>query len=262
MSRQNLCPNPALAVDLTGWNADATLSRVDVTGEGFPRNWAGRRTGSGPLRSALATVAAGTVYTASGYVRSSASGSGQWFITWLDAGQNFIANSTGASTFPAGSVFRPSLTDTAPDGAAFARFAIQPPDAASTAEMTAVLIEASSSLGSYADGETAGWKWDGADGLSTSSEARVIQPLFVQSQAIVTPPQVPSITMAPPVSSSVVVPVAGPKGDKGDPGSVDDLAAIQGMIDTSVTVHVVAPEPHPAYDDMPDLTLIFQNGLV
>lgn len=72
----------------------------------------------------------------------------------------------------------------------------------------------------------------------------------------------PSITMSLPESSLHVVPTPGPKGEKGDPGSVDDLTAIQGMIDTTVGVHVAAPLPHPAYDDIADLTLIFENGLI
>lgn len=89
--------------------------------------------------------------------------------------------------------------------------------------------------------------------------------LMLDGTAVVTlvPPDVPTIVMGEPASGVVnLVPVAGPKGDKGPPGSINDLNAVQEMIDTSVTAHVVAPEPHPSYDDMPDLTLIFQNGLV
>jgi hypothetical protein len=26
--------------------------------------------------------------------------------------------------------------------------------------------------------------------------------------------------------------------------------------------HIVAPEPHPAYDDIPSLTVLFENGLI
>jgi hypothetical protein len=38
---------------------------------------------------------------------------------------------------------------------------------------------------------------------------------------------------------------------------------IQEMIDASVTAHVEADTPHPAYDtDIPSLSIIFQNGLV
>jgi hypothetical protein len=41
-----------------------------------------------------------------------------------------------------------------------------------------------------------------------------------------------------------------------------DPDAVQELIDDTVAVHVAAPEPHPAYDDIPSLTLLFQNGLV
>lgn len=37
---------------------------------------------------------------------------------------------------------------------------------------------------------------------------------------------------------------------------------VQEMIDDSIDVHVEAVEPHPAYDDLPSLSLIFENGLV
>lgn len=41
-----------------------------------------------------------------------------------------------------------------------------------------------------------------------------------------------------------------------------DPDAVQELIDDSIGVHVAAAEPHPSYDDMPRLTLLFQNGLV
>jgi len=86
--------------------------------------------------------------------------------------------------------------------------------------------------------------------------------LNLPGEVEVKPPALPSIAMAAPSSNTVVVPVSGPKGEKGDPGSVDDLEAIQEMIDDTVTVHVNAPLPHPAYDDIIDLTLVFENGLI
>lgn len=42
----------------------------------------------------------------------------------------------------------------------------------------------------------------------------------------------------------------------GDPG------AVQGLIDTSLGAHVADTTPHPAYDDLPSLTLLFENGLI
>lgn len=36
----------------------------------------------------------------------------------------------------------------------------------------------------------------------------------------------------------------------------------QDLIDNSLGDHIVAPLPHPAYDDIPSLTLLFENRLV
>ena len=31
---------------------------------------------------------------------------------------------------------------------------------------------------------------------------------------------------------------------------------------SAIATHVADPEPHPAYDDIPSLTLLFENGIV
>lgn len=41
-----------------------------------------------------------------------------------------------------------------------------------------------------------------------------------------------------------------------------DLGPVQDLIDESVATHAVDTTPHPAYDDLPSLTLLFENGLV
>lgn len=56
-----------------------------------------------------------------------------------------------------------------------------------------------------------------------------------------------------PAVDHVIELIAGPQGPPGPPG-MDTAGAIE--------EHVNAPEPHPAYDDIPDLALIFENGLV
>ena len=33
------------------------------------------------------------------------------------------------------------------------------------------------------------------------------------------------------------------------------------IVDEAIAAHRVAPAPHPAYDDIPDLTTLFKNGL-
>ena len=38
--------------------------------------------------------------------------------------------------------------------------------------------------------------------------------------------------------------------------------ARESYVDDSIDTHVNTGEPHPSYDDMPSLTLLFENGLV
>lgn len=45
-----------------------------------------------------------------------------------------------------------------------------------------------------------------------------------------------------------------------DSGLDEVIQAVE-EVELSVTTHIVAPEPHPAYDDLPSLTLLFENGI-
>jgi len=76
-------------------------------------------------------------------------------------------------------------------------------------------------------------------------------------------PSTPEVAVAPSSSELLVIPVAGPRGERGPVGPAgDDSVAVHELIDTALNTHVNAPQPHPAYDDMLDLTLIFENGLI
>lgn len=50
-----------------------------------------------------------------------------------------------------------------------------------------------------------------------------------------------------------VLVVRGPRGAAGDGDAVTH---------EELTAHVTAAEPHPQYDDLPDLSLTFENGLI
>lgn len=52
----------------------------------------------------------------------------------------------------------------------------------------------------------------------------------------------------------------GPPGVEGQPGppGVDAQTSV-GLV---MTEHVNSPTPHPAYDDIPDLTTLLENGLL
>lgn len=41
-----------------------------------------------------------------------------------------------------------------------------------------------------------------------------------------------------------------------------DVSGVQALIDDSVTAHALDPTPHPEYDDLPSLSLLFRNRLV
>lgn len=41
-----------------------------------------------------------------------------------------------------------------------------------------------------------------------------------------------------------------------------DVEPIKALIAESVSAHEVDSTPHPAYDDLPSLSIIFENGLV
>jgi hypothetical protein len=94
----------------------------------------------------------------------------------------------------------------------------------------------------------------------------VTEPAFVLAPGVrvrVAPPVLPRIEVArPSATAPVLVPVVGPRGPKGDPGSSQDMEAIGELIDGAVTEHVTDYEPHPAYDDLPSLRLLFENGLI
>lgn len=44
-------------------------------------------------------------------------------------------------------------------------------------------------------------------------------------------------------------------------GGVMDYAAVQ-AVDDRLTTHIIDPEPHPAYDDLPDLSLIYRAATI
>lgn len=54
----------------------------------------------------------------------------------------------------------------------------------------------------------------------------------------------------------VEVGVAGIRGQTGPAGPVDTSTA------DAFAAHLIDPTPHPAYDDIPDLTVIFENALL
>lgn len=53
----------------------------------------------------------------------------------------------------------------------------------------------------------------------------------------------------------------GPPGPEGPPGPPGPPGSSSGTT-VDLQEHIIAPEPHPAYDDMQSLRLLFENGLI
>ncbi|MEV8637768.1 hypothetical protein AB0395_39590 [Streptosporangium sp. NPDC051023] len=173
-TRRNLCLNPALDVDTTGWGGGSTPTRVTVSG--FDRTNAAEYTTSGSYCSTAATatnaVTVGATYTLSAYARANVFNvnSGALYVEWINAGGGGFGYPSAGFTLTANTVTRLSITATAPSGAVACRlildsinFSINP------ADFTMVLIEESAALGTYFDGNTANAVWDGTAGLSSST---------------------------------------------------------------------------------------------
>lgn len=70
-------------------------------------------------------------------------------------------------------------------------------------------------------------------------------------------PNRPISVEAPPSTTQSVAVILGP------PGPPGDLTAEEAEViaEAAVLSHELAAEPHPAYDDMQSLVVIFENGL-
>lgn len=168
MPRQNLCPNPAAKNDATGWSGTAAAGRV--TGlTGFPVTTGMKSTGAGFIVSPTGACSPGDQLVVSLYQQApTALGNKTVYAAFTrsaggdDFSQTFTTNLDGT-------IVRATATVTAPANATGVYLLLDgvPADVV----MTAVMYEPGTVDGGYADGDTSGWVWDGADGNSTSSEA-------------------------------------------------------------------------------------------
>lgn len=180
--RHNLCPNPAVGVDITGgtpettWGGDSTPSRV--TAIGFERSFAAHYSGGSFARTPRAAITQGDTVSLGMSIRFPTAAlniGGHTYITWyrangtdLDYDQaNFVTNLANVLRVTRAGVV-------APAGAAFVGFILDGPSFTSLPlDATALLVEQGDVANAYADGDTSGWGWDGTAGLSTSSEIPV-----------------------------------------------------------------------------------------
>lgn len=191
MPRHNGCPNPALGVDTTGWGGGSTPTRTAVTG--FARPWAARYSPPGSFQETpKSAVTAGQTYTLSLDARVTtafATSHINTYIGWYTFGGGAITFDTLAlPDLAAGVVTHLERTGTAPATAAFVDL-IFDGVGGDFIDYTDFLVEEGGSSQPYADGDTPGWVWDGAAGLSPSSEspAVTITPDAIDPGAAVNP---------------------------------------------------------------------------
>lgn len=170
--RHNLCRNPALGVDVTGWGGSSTPARTAVTG--FGRGWAGRYT-AGTFISTAATatgaVTVGQTYTVSLYLRTASFGVGVGaiYIEWINSGGSGFGYPSANYSASAATVTRVSVTAVAPAGAVAARVIVDGINySVNVTDFTMVLIE-QATLQDYFDGDSPGASWDSTPGLSSST---------------------------------------------------------------------------------------------
>lgn len=172
MTRHNLNTNPACKNNVTGWGGGSTPAQQDVTGLGFIRNTAARYTTGTFLRTSSGSVVAGTQYTLSVYIRSTNASSGTAYLAWVNGGGSDLSYTTTSYSASAGTVTRISVTGTAPANAVTANMILDGVNyGLNTTDITAVLLEAAASAGTYFDGDTANASWDGTNGNSASTLA-------------------------------------------------------------------------------------------
>jgi hypothetical protein len=177
MGRQNLAPNPAAKNDTAGYGGSATFARTTDFPAGCPRSTGVRLSAGGYLTTPAAACAEGDVFTVSFYGHN-----GGTFFEFGKTVYISYTRSSGGDAFP--ETFSFALGDIG--NVVRGSFTTQPAPANATGiylvwdalgpgyGMTGLLLEKTGTLQDYADGDTSGWAWDGADGNSTSSELAVL----------------------------------------------------------------------------------------
>jgi len=170
--RVNLSKNPSASVDATGWGG--TASPVRVTGlVGHPRTTGLQATAaSGYFRQDVAAAAAvtpGQVYSVSVWGESdSTTDLATSYLVWYDSGgadityYNYGSFGLSAANTPTRKLMENA---TAPAGAVAVGVII---DTLVLAVISSIQVEPGAVANDYADGDTAGWSWDGTAGLSSS----------------------------------------------------------------------------------------------
>jgi hypothetical protein len=167
MARVNLCPNPALKNDATGYFGGGTR----VTGVTSMLRTTGYQNANNESTLPRGTVTAGLTYRFSAYIKGTGgASSGNANINWYSGGA-YLASSPGQGwSVTTGTVTRvESGAQVAPAGADQGLLNITGVDA--QVQITAVLYEQTSSILAFFDGDDANCAWNGTNGNSTSTKS-------------------------------------------------------------------------------------------
>jgi hypothetical protein len=161
-------------------------------------------------------VTPGVVHTISGYIQFptfALNMNGSTYLAWYRANGTNISYDQAPFSSDLDNVTRFIRTGTAPVDAATVSLILDGANMATNpADVTAILVEAASGEDVYADGNTAGWAWDGTAGLSPSSELaspdQEVTPSSIASGALIGQPDLTaglvSISPASVASSSAL----------------------------------------------------------
>lgn len=176
-TRHNACVNAALDNDDAGWGGEAAPARTSLTG--FIRPFGARYTAGTFMRTAAGAAVPGVGYTLSVDTRpvNQFVPGGNIYIEWRDSLGGVITYTTGTYTVTANVVTRASMTGTAPAGTVTAQLVLDGVNyAVTTLDSTAMLIEPTTVLDNYFDGNTTpGGSWDGTPGSSPSTFTDTVQ---------------------------------------------------------------------------------------
>lgn len=183
--RTNLCPNPSFETNTTDWatgGGTCTNTRIAGTIAGGVGSWSlsavSLITGQyGPSISAgTMPLVAGATYTVSAQcLRLTGTRTYRVLINWWNSTPAIFATSSGTADACATST-RLSVTATAPAGAVNFSIGVQSFTTGAIGDshqVDAVLVEQSSTLNSYFDGNTTGSTWTGTTNNSTSTLPRI-----------------------------------------------------------------------------------------
>ncbi len=172
--RHNIVPNPSAKVDTSGYGGTVTNERATDVPSGSPRTTGVRATSNGYLLTPVAPCSPGQTTAISFYGWNDGA-----FFEFGKTVYVSYTRSGGGDTFP--QTFGLQLGDIG--NVARAEFVTDPAQVPADVTgiylvwdaigpgytMSALMMEPVSVVGSYGDGDTPGWSWDGTDGLSAST---------------------------------------------------------------------------------------------